>query len=95
MDRFVLVLLALAAVGALASFLLSKLFKRKWIWYFPSLIGVLVIIYYSWQIEFGKTEGFEALGYFLLMLMAIAIVVGNVIANIVITLRRKKQIENK
>lgn len=95
MDRFVLVLLALAAVGALASFLLSKLFKRKWIWFFPSLIGVIIFIYYFWQLEYGKTEGFQALGYFLLMLMAIAVVVGNVIANIVIALRRKKQKEEK
>jgi len=78
MDRLVMVLLVLAAVGALASFLLSRFFKRKWIWYFPSLIGVLIIIYYSLRIEFGKTEGFEALGYLLLSFMALAVVVGNV-----------------
>lgn len=90
MDRLILILLALMAVGAVMSLLLSKFFKRKWIWYSPSMIGTLFIVYYLLKIQFVEMEGFGELGYLIIIFMLIAIVTGNILTNLFIVMKRNK-----
>lgn len=89
MDRLVLIILALITAGAVMSLLLSRYVKRIWVWYIPSMVGVLVITYYTLKIQFETMEGFEEIGYVILSLMVIAIMIGNLLTNVVIHLRRR------
>ena len=90
MDRVILILIVFIGVGAVMSYLLSRYFIRKVVWYLPSIIGVLIVIYFSLKIEFVKMEGFVELGYLLNNFMILAVVIGNIITNIIIAQRRKK-----
>lgn len=89
MDRVVLTLLVLITAGAVTSLLLSRFFRKKWVWYFPSMIGVIFITNYSFKIQFENLEGFEELGYIILIYMVGAIMVGNLLTNVLIIRRRK------
>lgn len=91
MDRVALISLLLFSGGAGISYLLSRFFSRKWVWYVPSLIGVLVIAYLTYRIETVNMEGFEELGYVLWSLMVIIFIAGNLLTNIIISLRKKKK----
>jgi hypothetical protein len=89
MDRVVLTILALMTAGAVMSLLLSRFFRKKWVWYFPNVIGVLVIIFFSLKIQFENLEGFEELGYIIIIFMVAAVMIGNLLTNVLIVLRRK------
>lgn len=89
MDRVALTILGLITTGAVMSLLLSKFFIKKWLWYFPSVIGVLVIIYFSLKIQFETLEGFEELGYIIIIFMVAAVMIGNLLTNVLIFLKRK------
>lgn len=87
MDRVVLTILALITAGIVMSLLLSRYVRKKWIWYVPSIIGVVVIIYFYLKIYFENPEGYEEIGYVILSLMAVAVIIGNFMTNILIQLR--------
>ncbi|WP_423189856.1 hypothetical protein ACO1PF_02890 [Alkalibacterium sp. f15] len=91
MDRVALLILVLMTGGAAISFLLSKFFNKKWVWYVPSMIGVLVITYVTFRIETENMEGFEELGYVILTLMVATFMIGNLLTNVIIYLRRRKK----
>ncbi|MPW24677.1 hypothetical protein GC105_02565 [Alkalibaculum sp. M08DMB] len=89
MDRVVITVLALIAAGVVMSLLLSRYVRKKWVWYIPSVIGVFVITYYSLKIQFENLDGHEELGYIILILMMIAVMIGNLLTNVLINLRRR------
>lgn len=89
MDRVALTILVLITAGAVTSLLLSRFFRKKWVWYFPSMIGVIFIINYSLKIQFENLEGFVELEYIILIYMVAAVVVGNLLTNVLIVRRRK------
>lgn len=95
MDRVALIILGLMIAGAVMSLLLSRFFRKKWVWYFPSVIGVLVVTFFSLKIHFENLEGFEELGYIMIMLMVVAVMIGNLLTNVLIVLRRKKKRNSK
>ncbi|HEM3610778.1 TPA: hypothetical protein ACGOYJ_001407 [Streptococcus suis] len=90
MDRIVLTILALITGGVVLSLLLSRFFRKMWVWYIPSIIGVLFIAYYTFKIQSENMEGFVELGYFLIKLMIVAVMTGNIITNLLICRRRRK-----
>ena len=89
MDRVALTILVLITAGAVTSLLLSRFFRKKWVWYFPSMIGVIFIINYSLKIQLENLEGFEELGYLIINFMVLAVMIGNVFTNVLIARRRK------
>jgi hypothetical protein len=89
MDRVALTILALFAAGAVISLLLSRFVRMKWVWYFPSMIGVLVISFFSLKIQFENLEGFEELGYIIINFMVAVVMIGNLLTNALIVLRKK------
>lgn len=89
MDRVVLTTLALLAGGALLSLLLSRFSRRIWVWYIPSMIGMLFIAYYTMKIQSENMEGTVELGYVLLTLMIAAVMTGSILANLIIGRRRR------
>lgn len=91
MDRVALTILALMSAGAVMSLLLSRFFRKKWVWYFPSVIGVLVITFFSLKIHFEYMEGFEELGFIIINFMVAAVMMGNLLTNVLIVLRRRKK----
>ena len=90
MDRVALVIFILIIAGAGMSLHLSTCFIKKWVWYVPSAIGVLIIAFFSLKIHFEKMEGFEELGYIVLIFMVVAFMAGNLLANVFIVFRRRK-----
>jgi len=94
MDRIALTILALMIAGAVMSLLLSRVYKKKWVWYLPSVIGVIVVAFLSLKIQFENLEGFEELGYIMIMFMVIAVMIGNLLTNVLIVLRRRKKKRN-
>lgn len=90
MDRIVLTILALITGGVVLSLLLSRVFRKMWVWYIPSIIGVLFIAYYTFKIQSENMEGFVELGYVLIKLMIVAVMTGNIITNLLICRRRRK-----
>lgn len=89
MDRVLLTILGLITAGVVMSLLLSRFFRKKWVWYLPSIIGVILIAYYSLKIQFQELEGFEELGYVILTYIVLAVMVGNLMTNVFILRRRK------
>lgn len=89
MDRVLLTILGLITAGVVMSLLLSRFFRKKWVWYLPSIIGVILIAYYSLKIQFQELQGFEELGYVILTYIVLAVMVGNLMTNVFILRRRK------
>ena len=89
MDIVALTILALIIGGVVMSLLLSRYARKIWVWYIPSMIGVVVISYYSLFIELNNLEGHVELGYIFLIFMIAAVMLGNILANIFVVLRRR------
>lgn len=91
MDRVILIILALISAGAGISYLLASFFSRKWVWYIPSMVGVCIIAFLTYKIETVDMEGFEELGYVIMSLFAFVFILGNLMTNVLITLRRRNK----
>ncbi len=91
MDRLVWLMMGILIGGVVVSILLTKFINIKWIWYIPSFISMIFIIYLAYEIKFGQLEGFNDLGYFLMILMLVAFIMGNILTNVIIHFRRKKK----
>jgi len=63
LDRIVLMLLALISGGVGMSIILSKFFMRRWVWYIPSIIIIIIISYLTMKLYSEKMEGYVELGY--------------------------------
>lgn len=89
--RLFLYLLLFLAGGAAYSMLLSY-FTKNWVLrYLPSLISLLLIPYLVYNMYFGNLEGFLPLAYFIFALTVFAVMVGNVLANLLFDRRQKKK----
>ena len=91
MDRILGTVLVLLALGAGTSLLLSTFFRKKWVWFLPSITGVILIIGYALKIQLETLEGFEELGYIISIYMITSIILGNLMTNFLIIRWRKSQ----
>lgn len=90
--RFALMLLAFAAGGAIYSFICMKCkAKNLLIYYIPSILTGAVSLYYGIRVSLNDYDGLEGLGFVILIMMFLSMLAGNVLANIVITVLRKKR----
>jgi hypothetical protein len=90
MDRVLVTFLALILGGVGMSLILSRFITKKWLWYVPSLIGIIIILYFAIKIEIETLEGFQELGYLVIILMLIAFTTGNLLTNVFVTIRHSK-----
>lgn len=92
MEKFMMILLVFFTIGCFASFFLTKLVKsRKWCIHIPEGISVLIIGYLIFKVKFGNLEGFEGLGYLILVFIVGAFFVGNLSANLIFSLMKKRE----
>lgn len=88
MDRIVLMILALISGGVGMSIILSKFFNKKWVWYIPSMIMIIIISYFILKIYSEKMEGHVELGYNIRIMMMAAVMTGNLMTNFIISRKR-------
>ncbi|HBT18795.1 MAG TPA: hypothetical protein DEA52_01920 [Clostridiaceae bacterium] len=86
--RLVLIILLLIFGGGLYSYVIVRFTKNKPLVFLPTILGILLSVYLIYQIYFGNLEGFLSLGYFLLVLMILAGVLGNALAGILFLKKR-------
>ena len=89
--RLILFLLLFLMGGVIYSLLISYFTKSRILRYLPTLILLILSFYFLYLIYFTELEGFLDLGYLLIVFMATAFIFGNVLANLVINVYRKKK----
>ena len=89
--RLILYLSLFIFGGALYSFLVSYLTKNMFLRYLPTFIAALSILYFLYLIYFTDLEGFLPLAYMIFIFTAVAVIFGNVTANFIIGLKRKRR----
>ena len=89
LDRIILMMAALISGGVGMSIILTKFFIKKWVWYIPSIIMLLVISYILLKIYSEKMEGYVELGYNIRILMMAAVMSGNLMTNLIISHKRR------
>ncbi len=93
MDRFVLILLAIALAFAVISYLLNRVFRgRRFVKYILPIfiLGTSAYYFYSATIVKGGT-GFEDLGNILLAIMLLAGGLAGTITSLILDRRRKRK----
>ncbi len=58
-----------AGIGALLTFISHKIFKKKIITYIPSIVGLVISLYYIFMLLFVENEGMLDLAYFASLLL--------------------------
>ncbi len=71
MNGFVFVIAAVSVVFAIAAIFLGKL-KKRWLKYIPAILAFSSAIALMIK-AYRFSEGFEALGYFILMILALIV----------------------
>lgn len=86
MEYLILIfwLLVFALLGALATFILSKVFKNKLVKYIPSILLLILNIYYIIQATSNSTEGMRDLAYFLSFILFSSSMIGSFATAVII-----------
>lgn len=79
-------LMLFAGIGFIITYVFTRIFKNKWVRLIPSFLAIIFIVYSLYRM-LNATEGFEDLGYFLMLLFFACSLVGTFIAYFI---RRKK-----
>lgn len=89
--RLIFFLLLFIIGGAVYSLLVSYFTRSSILRYLPTFILLVVSFYLMYQIYFVELEGFLDLGYLILVFMAVAFILGNVLTNLIINQYRKRK----
>lgn len=89
--RLIFFLLLFIIGGAVYSLLVSYFTRSSFLRYLPTFILLVVSIYLIYQIYFVELEGFLGLGYLMLVFMAMAFILGNVLTNLIINQYKKSK----
>jgi hypothetical protein len=82
MNGFVFVIAAVSVVFAIAAIFLGKL-KKRWLKYIPAILAFASAIALMIK-AYRFSEGFEALGYFILMILALIVFVVALITAVIV-----------
>lgn len=89
MGRFAIILLSSLALGALYSYIVQKITKNKLILFLPTALGALWFLYIFTLYTPKQTEGFGDLAIVIIAMIVFALIVGNIVSNIIIILNKK------
>ncbi|MGB4588743.1 MAG: hypothetical protein WBI17_05840 [Clostridiaceae bacterium] len=89
--RLVFFLLLFLFGGLVYSLLISYFTKNRILRYLPTYVLLVTILYLLYLIYFQELEGFQGLGYLILVFAAVAFIFGNVFTNLMINLYRKNK----
>ena len=89
--RLIFFLLLFLIGGAVYSLLISYFTKSRILRYLPTFILLAVSVYLLYQIYYVELDGFLDLGYLMLIFIAVAFIIGNVLSNFFINLYRKNK----
>lgn len=93
--RFGLIISAISIVSILVTYMLNRIFKNKrYVKYIPVIIIIPFMLYNFVTTYTAPTEGFEALGRFVMGLLLLAASLPSLICSIVLDIFHKKRMQN-
>ena len=94
MDSFypIVVITGISAIFAVAVFFLGRL-RKRWAKYMPAVLAAAVIIACMVK-AYNFSEGFEALGYFILMIIALIVFTVSIVTALIIEILRAKKLRS-
>lgn len=85
-DRFVLILLAVALAFAALAWLLNRL--NNYAKYLPAMVAALAAVYNLWAVRTGAGQGFEDLGRVVYVILLLAGFVGSLLMALFLEYRK-------
>lgn len=88
--NLLLLILITGLIFSLATFLLHKFIKIRWIKYIPALVQIFIIIFWIIKAKF-YSEGMEGLGYIILVIIGFGSLIITSITLVVLEVRGRRE----
>ena len=86
----ILILILPATIGVLYSWIVKKFLKNNFIFFLPSIISILWLIYIFTLYTGKQNEGFGHIALVIYALMVLALIGGNIVSSIYFIIINKK-----